>query len=278
MTGTETAGASRSGFIESARVVVSAAVEQASRLLRAVPVTHVSRKDLGADGQELVSDLDRIVEKLLLGSIRQAFPDVPVLAEETSNDFAQLDEDWCFVVDPIDGTKELIEGRDGFAVSVALVERRRPQLAWLDFPARRQSFFARRGFGAQLNGASLRPSSGPPAAIACSPRQSRERRFEFVQQKLSDLEVVPTGALGAKLAGVATGAFAGAFFLPGVGSRTPVWDFAAAGLVVEESGARFTSFDGGELLSPLPNIHRTGWIAGHLDVHHDLVGRLASCR
>ncbi|MEZ5361620.1 MAG: inositol monophosphatase family protein [Bryobacterales bacterium] len=81
-----------------------------------------------------VSDLDAAVERRLVSALREAFPEVPVLAEETENDAARLANDWCFVIDPIDGTKEFVEGRDGFSISVALAEQRRPVLGMLDFP------------------------------------------------------------------------------------------------------------------------------------------------
>lgn len=268
-----------SRFFAGAMTTLSDAMDRCSALLRETPIGYVKEKIRADGGRELVSNLDRTVERMLVEAIRQDFPDIPVVAEETENDVERLREEWCFVIDPIDGTKELVEGRDGFSISVALVERRRPVMGLLDFPARRQRFTAIRGEGAWLNGARLElPESRKRSSLpryAVSPRQWLEPRFKDVRKCMGDALVIPSGALASKLAHVATGVFDGAFFLGGDGSRAPVWDFAAAGLILQEAGGRFTALDGSELLDSLTDVHHGGWIACNNDCHEGLVARLA---
>jgi myo-inositol-1(or 4)-monophosphatase len=270
---------SRGEFLQRALSTLSGALDVCSDLLRRAPVSGVSEKTRADGGRELVSDLDRAVERVLVQTIREAFPEVPVVAEETENDFGRLAHEWCFVIDPIDGTKELVEGRDGFSVSVALVDRRRPVLGLLDFPARGQRFTAIRGEGARLNGAPLRlpraKERSCPLRLAVSPRQSREPRFESVRSVMQDAVVIPSGALASKVACVATGLYDGAFFLGGEGSRAPVWDYASAGLILEEAGGRFTALDGSELLESVGGVHHGGWIASSHDCHAGLVAQLS---
>jgi myo-inositol-1(or 4)-monophosphatase len=269
---------SETNLLNRATETLSSAVDCCSDLLRGTPITRVSQKTRADGGSELVSDLDRTVERILVEAIEAAFPGIPVLAEETENDMARLAHEWCFVIDPIDGTKELVEGRDGFSISVALVRDRRPVLGLLDFPARRQRFIAIRGQGAQLNG---RPLELPltkqrscPLRLAVSPRQALEPRFQGVLSLMRGAEVIPSGALASKVASVATGLFDGAFFLGGEGSRAPVWDFASAGLILEEAGGRFTALDGSDLLKSVADVHRGGWIASSRDCHAGLVAQL----
>lgn len=271
--------ADRAAFLGLVADTLSSAMDVCSEMLRQAPIAEVREKTRADGGRELVSNLDSAVERVLVEAVRQAFPGIPVLAEETENDAARLDHEWCFVIDPIDGTKELVEGRDGFAISAALADRRRPVLGMLDFPARRQRFRAVRGEGATLNGASLAlPQSGPAKQrlrLAVSPRQAREARFEGVRGALRDAEIVPFGALASKLACVATGMFDGAFFLGGEGGRAPVWDYAAAGLILEEAGGRFTALDGSGLLDSVSDVHHGGWIASNRLCHAGLVARLS---
>ena len=271
--------ANRAEFLDRAALTLSGAMDVCSDLLRRSPVAQVTEKTRADGGREPVSDLDRAVERILVGAVRAAFPNVPVLAEETENDLDRLAHEWCFVIDPIDGTNELIEGRDGFCISAALVEGRRPVLGLLDFPARGQRFVAIRGQGARLNGRPLRlPRSKErtcPLRIAVSPRQSREPRFENVRRHMGDAVVIPSGALASKVACVAIGLFDGAFFLGGEGSRAPVWDYVSAGLILQEAGGRFTALDGADLLESVSGVHQGGWIASSLDCHAGLVAQLS---
>jgi myo-inositol-1(or 4)-monophosphatase len=229
----------------------------------------------GSGGQpELVSEADCAVEKILIRAIRQLDTTVEIVAEETQNDSRPLDQPWCFVVDPIDGTKEFVAGRDGFSISAALLKNRRPVLAVLDFPARRQRFLARRGQGVLLNGRPLRIAGGRqsdgPLRVAVSPKQFEDVRFEPLQ-RMRGVTLLPVGALASKVAGVAAGEYDGAFFLGWEGFRAPVWDFAGAGLVLEEAGGLFTSLDGLNLLESLPSVHSGGWLAANSLYHRALL-------
>ena len=268
-------------FLDRVVETLSGAMDVCSRLLREAPISAVVEKVRADGGREIVSDLDRAVERILVDAVQAAFPNIPVLAEETENDPRRLEQDWCFVIDPIDGTKELVEGRDGFSISAALVDRRRPVVGMLDFPARGQRFCAVRGQGARLNGAPLMlprvRQRSAPLRLAVSPRQSREPRFETVRVSMREADVIPSGALASKVACVATGLFDGAFFLGGEGSRAPVWDYASAGLILQEAGGRFTALDGSELLDSLGDVHEGGWIASSYDCHESLVAQLSQC-
>jgi myo-inositol-1(or 4)-monophosphatase len=240
------------------------AMDRCGALLLRSTDTRVWEKVSGGGQPELVSEADCAVENILIEAIRQVDTDVAIVAEETENDFSLLDQPWCFVVDPIDGTKEFVAGRDGFSISVALLKDRRPVLALLDFPARRQRFLARRGRGALLNGMPLRiargQQSGESLQVAVSPKQFEDGRFERLRRTCG-MTMLPVGALASKVCGVAMGKYDGAFFLGWDGYRAPVWDFAAAGLVLEEAGGLFASLDGRSLLDSLPSVQSGGWVA-----------------
>ena len=92
-------------------------------------------------------EADRILKEALLADL----PDAGWLSEETRDNPARLACDRVWVVDPIDGTKEFVTGIPEFAVSVALVESRRPVRAAVYNPVREEMFLAARGSGATLN-------------------------------------------------------------------------------------------------------------------------------
>jgi myo-inositol-1(or 4)-monophosphatase len=244
------------------------------------PGATVSWLKTGSHGrQELVTEADHAVEKILIGAIRGIDPEIAIVAEETLNDTVALKQQRCFVIDPIDGTKEFVEGRDGFSISVALLEARRPVFAIVDFPARRQRFVARSGFGVSLNGHPLKLSARPagkPLKVAVSPKQFADSRFRRVQSDTDRITFVPTGALVSKVAGVATGMYDAAFSFGWEGSSAPVWDFAGAGLVLQEAGGFFSSLDGSPLLEAMEAVHSDGWLAASASCHRRVCDWISS--
>jgi myo-inositol-1(or 4)-monophosphatase len=107
---------------------------------------------------ELVTEVDLAIERRLIDAIRQRVPDAAILSEESNADPSALEQDTCFVIDPIDGTEEFAAGRPGFAISIAVFERGRPAAAALDMPAHDRRFECAVGAGARLNGNTIRLS------------------------------------------------------------------------------------------------------------------------
>src|ERR1700704_5611281 len=99
-----------------------------------------------------VSEADIAVNDLIAGRLRSATPDHGWLSEESADDNARLGQPLVWIVDPIDGTRGYLAGREDWCVSVALVEDARPVLAAVFAPASDEFFFAARGRGASLNG------------------------------------------------------------------------------------------------------------------------------
>src|SRR5450755_447460 len=98
-----------------------------------------------------VSEADIAVNDLIETRLRRATPDYGWLSEESVDDEARLDKQHVWIVDPIDGTRGYLAGREDWCVSVALVEDASPVLAAVFVPASDEFFFAARGQGAVLN-------------------------------------------------------------------------------------------------------------------------------
>ena len=98
-----------------------------------------------------VSEADIRVNDLLESRLRSATPDYGWLSEESVDDEARLGKRLTWIVDPIDGTRGYLAGREDWCVSVALVEDATPVLAAVFVPASDEFFFAVRGQGATLN-------------------------------------------------------------------------------------------------------------------------------
>lgn len=213
---------------------------------------------------DFVTNLDLVIESRLKTALAPL--NIPIFAEESLADPAILNEPYCFVLDPIDGTQELISGRDTFATSIALLQNRRPIFGLLDFPRRGQQIQAIVGQGVTVNGRThcLPPQkSVPPYSIAMSPFQFESQTLAPLRQQLRDngAKLSPMGSLTAKVIAVALGQVDGAFFWPTSGKIAALWDFAAAGLILEEAGGHFSAIDGSDLLTCPPLIHENGWLA-----------------
>ena len=96
-----------------------------------------------------VSEADIRVNDLLESRLRAATPDYGWLSEESVDDEARLGKRLTWIVDPIDGTRGYLAGREDWCVSVALVEDATPVLAAVFVPASDEFFFAMRGQGAR---------------------------------------------------------------------------------------------------------------------------------
>ncbi len=107
-----------------------------------------------------VSEADIAVNDLLEKALRSATPDYGWLSEESADDAQRLDRRLVWIVDPIDGTRAYLAGREDWCVSVALVEQASPVLAAVFAPASEEFFFAIRGKGATLNGLSVQATTG----------------------------------------------------------------------------------------------------------------------
>jgi myo-inositol-1(or 4)-monophosphatase len=198
-----------------------------------------------------------------------------VLSEETEPDPAALERDVCFVIDPIDGTNELIAGRADFAISVAVFVNGEPVAAVLDLPQRDQRVSCHAGRGASVNGRPItlpaRASCLAQARLAVSPGQRSEPTLKAQWRQVDAQAFHPVGALTPKIADVLLGHCDAALYLPWPGHFAFIWDYAAAALLLREAGGT----DGVELLDGLPLRHHAGWVAGERRLCHDI--RAAVC-
>ncbi|WP_437319720.1 inositol monophosphatase family protein [Sorangium sp. So ce385] len=139
----------------------------------------VTSKATVADPGDLVTTVDLAVERRLTEGLRALLPGSAVVGEEAAHaDPRSLDalggDGWIWIVDPLDGTRNFVEGNDRFGIMAALVRASEARAAWIHLPARRQTFFAEQGAGAFLNGARF---SAEPAAGAGAPAGTIYARY-----------------------------------------------------------------------------------------------------
>ena len=212
-----------------------------------------------------VCEVDLAVDVFLRAQLSALDPQAGWLSEETADAPDRLARQRVWVVDPIDGTRDYIRGRDGWCVSVALVERGRVALGVLDTPARGQVWRAGVGQGAWLNGARLTVSDHRELAGARVPADAlpkADRLFTTVAKPNSiALRMAMVAADEADL--LATLRW---------GNE---WDIAAAALIAAEAGATVTDALGLPLQFNKPEPTAFGVLASAPGLHRAAVEHLA---
>ena len=207
--------------------------------------------DLGIaykDDDSPLTRADTASNAIIVSRLREAFPDHAILTEESEDDRSRLDNDWCWVVDPLDGTKEFIKRNGEFTVNIALARRQRPVLGVVWVPALGEVYYAQEGGGAWH-----RKGDGEPVRIRVSSRTedlrlavSRSHASEGEQKLMDNARVGDVIRAGSSIKGclVARGE-ADIYYRFG---PTMEWDTAAMHAVVLEAGGIFRQMDGGEML------------------------------
>jgi len=195
---------------------------------------------------DLVTDCDRAVEEFLVAEIKRRFPDHAIIAEETGErDIGR--SDYCWIIDPIDGTTNWVHGCPHFAISVAVTRGSRPSVGVVYDPMREEVFSAVAGAGATLNGSAMAPSETGSLAdsllatgFAADCRERADFYLGFVRAFMRRSRGLRRfGAAALDLAYVACGRFDG-FWEWGLSP----WDTAAGALIVREAGGRTSDYSG----------------------------------
>jgi 3'(2'), 5'-bisphosphate nucleotidase len=93
---------------------------------------------------------DKASNSIIIEALSNAFPEYAILSEEEKDDTKRLDNDFCFIVDPLDGTKEFIKRNGQFTVNIALSYRHETVMGVIYVPVSKELYFATKGDGAFL--------------------------------------------------------------------------------------------------------------------------------
>lgn len=211
-----------------------------------------------------VCDADIDVNTMLRTSLSQIMPDAAWLSEETADNSARLSADRLWVVDPIDGTRDYLAGKPGWAVSVALVEHGLPVIGILAAPARNELWIAQADAGAQRNGTVLRASGRRMLAGARVPA-------DILPNIDGDLtRVEKPNSIALRMAMVAADE---ADLLATIRWGNE-WDIAASTLIAQEAGATVTDVLGRGLRFNRPQPTAFGVLCCAPAIHQDAMERL----
>ena len=244
--------------------LLTSAVREAGALALSLFRTELKNWTKGASSP--VSEADIRVNDLLESRLRSATPDYGWLSEESVDDDKRLGKPLTWIVDPIDGTRGYLAGREDWCVSVALVEDATPVLAAVFVPVSDEFFFAVRGQGATLNGVSVAAATGAELDF---PRVAGPKPLvERLNASSGDTVLHPRiGSLALRLCRVAHGSLDAAF----AGGQSRDWDLAAANLIVQEANGNMTALSGDPILYNRREVTHGVLVAAGRDRHARIV-------
>ena len=223
------------------KVAIMAATKSGSFIKRSVgKIVAISYK--GRDN--IVTDVDKKAEDIIISTIRSHFPEHSILSEEKGSIDNHSPYKW--IVDPLDGTTNFAHAFPFFCVSIALERSGEVVLGVVYDPLRNELFFAESGKGAYLNNKRIEVSGVKKisaAFLATGFSYGRRRKDKnvanFRRFLLRTMAIRRAGSAALDLAYVACGRFDGFWE-----RDLHPWDNAAGFLIVRESKGKITKFDG----------------------------------
>ncbi|MGD0468033.1 MAG: 3'(2'),5'-bisphosphate nucleotidase CysQ [Terriglobales bacterium] len=220
-------------------------------------------------GHDPVTEADRAVDDILRKTLLRAGEGW--LSEETVDDLTRLDKQRVWVVDPLDGTREFVQGIPEFCVSIAMVENGIPVAGGICNPATDELILGSRETGVTYNGKPAQPSQRKDlhGALVLASR-SEVKRGEWKQFESDDFTIRPMGSVAYKLGLVSAGRADVTFTLV----PKHEWDVAAGAALMLSAGGFVRTLENTDLKCNRKNPLISGLIACGPYLEADLMARL----
>jgi len=230
--------------------IAKAAAKEAGKAIMEIYSSTGEREIKYKDGGAPLTEADKKANDIIVSALRNNFPQYAILSEEEKDSSDRLNNDFCFIVDPLDGTKEFIKRNGQFTVNIALAYRHRVVVGVIYVPVTKELYFAEKNKGAFLIG-----EHGDEISLRVSKRvgsgcirmvMSNSHGCKELDDLLCRYEFESFVKVGSSLKGcmVARGD-AEVYYRY---NPTMEWDTAAMQCIVEEAGGIFRQMDDTEML------------------------------
>ncbi len=201
------------------------------------------------DDESPLTIADERADKIIVEVLKRTFPDYAVLSEESEDDASRLNNDWCWIIDPLDGTKEFVKRNGEFTVNIALAYKQKVVLGVIYIPVTDELYFATKGDGAfyvpKCKDTKLEPQSIKVSnkindiTLLLSRSHAREELEELIDRNSHKIKDFKRSGSSIKGCLVAKGE-AEVYYRYGI---TGQWDTAAMQCIVEEAGGILRQMD-----------------------------------
>lgn len=217
-------------------------------------IMDIYNTDFDVDYKEDDSPLtaaDRQANALIVEGLQEHFPEYAVLSEELKDDKSRRENDYCFIVDPLDGTKEFVKRNGQFTVNIALAYQQKPVVGVIYVPVTKDLYYASTETGAYKQDG----TTGKVKKLTVSDKQegliwvgskSHSTEKEETLIKAHEAQIAETISAGSSLKGcLVAERSADVYYRFGL---TCEWDTAAMHCIAEAAGAVVRQMDNTELL------------------------------
>ena len=239
-------------------------------------------KNSNIDDPVTLADLkvnEKIIEKI---NEKYNGVDWKILSEENvkiSSGNSDFNSDWVWILDPLDGTKDFIQGTENYAMHLALTYKKKPCLGIVLIPERNELWFSygeevwcenRDGSKIELN---ISPNKDLKEMILVTSKNHRNHTLKNLIQKINFKRVTIMGSIGCKITSILRGESDIYICLSLPGESSPKdWDFAAPEAILKAAGGAITYLNNEELIYNRTNFEQKGLIVASSDknTHADI--------
>ncbi len=196
---------------------------------------------------DFVSYVDKQAEKLLVNGLSSLIPEAGFITEEgTAQEYG---ENYCWIIDPLDGTSNFIHGSTPYAISIALTFKKELVVGVIHEITRNESFYAWKGSKAYLNGNEIKVSKTNKVSNSLIATGRPHNYIEHYTKLLGLMDyflqnshgVRQSGSAATDLAYVACGRYDGRYEF-----GLKPWDIAAGILIIQQAGGKVCDFSGND--------------------------------
>ncbi len=220
---------------------------------------------------DIVTEVDKKCERLIVSRIKKHFPDHDIVAEEGGGHLTGSPYRW--IIDPLDGTVNYTHGYPLFAVSIALEYKGEVIVGVVCEPNRKELFWAQKGKGSRCNGKKIGVSKTTKLSNALLDTgfaynvhegEKENNLVHFADFLLKSRAIRRDGAASVDLCYVACGRYDGFWEL-----YLAPWDIAAGQLIISEAGGKVSTFNGSKL-----DIYGKEILVSNGRIHGEMIGVL----
>ncbi len=239
--------------------------------------THKSNIIKNENDEDPVTLADLKVNELIIKSINNKYEDInwEILSEESvksSTLSCDNNIDWMWVLDPLDGTKDFIQGTSNYAMHLALNYKKKPYLGFVLIPEKYELWIAdgKNVWFEKKNGLKTQPTLSECKILKemtlVTSKNHRNQTLQNLIQKIDFRKVIVMGSIGCKIAAIVRGEADIYISLSLPGNSSPKdWDFAAPQAILKSAGGAITDIDNHELTYGKSNYQQGGIIVASND-------------
>jgi 3'(2'), 5'-bisphosphate nucleotidase len=225
-----------------------------------------------------VTEADRLASAFLVKELRKMFPGEGILSEEEPDEMDRLSKSRVWIVDPLDGTIEFINGLDEFAVMIGLSVDGISSLGVVYQPVTGKLYYAELGSGAFLTEnrttrlLQVSRESNPLAMTIALSRSHHTADVDLILRELSITNTISSGSMGLKVGLICEGR---AHLYLHTSPHTSQWDTCAADVILHEAGGRMTDMLNVPLRYNRPELRNLNGVIASNGIIHDRIANAA---